>query len=122
MDPAHDAAETIRQAMLRHIGVLDEWERNALLKLHRRPLALMAEGVQWIITLPLQVARSVGLLPTPLASRLRQGTPARVVAALVRDLAAALGFFFETDLVAICRLLSIDSTRVPFVGHVQTGV
>jgi hypothetical protein len=42
----------------------------------------------------------------------------RVVAALVRDADDALGFFFETDLVAIFRLLSIDSTRAPVTGYV----
>lgn len=82
MDPSLSMAEFLQDAVHRYSGVLQE-RREALEQRLRNPLALLAAGVRWGLSIPLEVLTSIGLLSEPTVAAFENGRLGRVVSGVV---------------------------------------
>ncbi len=87
VDPAKDYADAIRDALLRFVGVLEQREHRVLADI-RNPLILFREGIRALITIPVWIAGSLGLITQDTVGRVRTGAVARVLGGIV----ATIGF------------------------------
>jgi hypothetical protein len=76
--PGQRAAENIQEAIVRYLGVIESWETTYRRTL-RNPLALLAEGMRWLVLLPLEFVASIGLLDYAVLAKARGGAFARLL-------------------------------------------